>query len=240
MAGTLHDIHRRIGATVRVHLDGGDAYPRMRLPDIDWMIHLGTILLSVLILAPVIIQPWIEPKWLFLDPLTAAELSESCCRSYYGFISLLGVMLWVAAAAICLFAAVLLLAARRTGEVLIFALSAGLLTGWLALDDAFLLHERVLPGLGIPQNAILAAYVLLAIGYLIANYRVLLASDFWLLLAGGGALAFSMLVDVVFHSLDPNMVLLEDSMKFVGICAWAAFHISAMAKILILDRGGRI
>lgn len=213
--------------------------PDLRMPDVDWLVHLVTMLISIAVLAPVVLQPWVEPKWLFLDALTAAELSDSCCRSYYGFISLLGIMIWVASAAVCLFAAALLFFMGKKNSFLVFALSAGLFTGWLALDDGFLLHERVLPGLGVPQNAVLAGYVIIAFGYLAANYRILLASDYWLLLAGGGALAFSMLVDVVFHSLDPNMVLLEDSAKFVGICAWATFHITTMAKILLLDREAR-
>ncbi|HEX9852917.1 MAG TPA: hypothetical protein VGA68_07865 [Woeseiaceae bacterium] len=196
-----------------------------------------------LFLAAVLLQPWVEPKWMFLDPLTAAELSGDCCHVYYGFVSNLGVMLWSATAAVCLLAAAVFAMQRRQGPLVWFALSAGALTGWLALDDAFLLHELVLPSLGVPQNAVLTAYLVLGGTYAIASWRMILASDYLVLVVGAAAMAVSIGVDTVFHSLLPALVSLEDSAKFFGIFCWAAFHISTMAALLaspqvVLQRRG--
>ncbi|MEM7428389.1 MAG: hypothetical protein AAF441_20040 [Pseudomonadota bacterium] len=191
-----------------------------------------TFLAPTLFLAAVLLQPWVEAKWMFLDPLTAAQLSGDCCHTYYGFVSQAGVMLWSATAAVCLFAAAVFALHGRSSSLIGFAASAGLLTGWLALDDTFLVHEVVFPSFGIPQNAVLVAYAVLGILYALASWRMILKSDFLILFAGGGALALSMVVDSVFHSLVPQLVYLEDSAKFFGIFCWAAFHIVAMAEQL--------
>ena len=185
-----------------------------------------TFVLPLGFLVIVLLQPWVEPKWMFLDPLTAAEQSGDCCHTYYGFISHLGVMLWSATAAVCLFTGGLFLFYKHQRGVALFALSAGVLTAWLALDDAFLVHELVMPSFGIPQNAVLASYAALALIYVLVSWRLILSSDYWILLAGGAALALSILVDTVFHSLVPSPVLLEDGSKFFGIFCWASFHIS--------------
>jgi hypothetical protein len=153
---------------------------------------------------------------MFLDPLTAAALSDNCCHSYFGFVSALGVMLWVATASICLFSASLVSASALGTDVFRFSLTAGLLTGWLALDDAFRLHESVMLTFGIPQTAVLAHYCVLAITYLVTSLRTILANDFWLLLIGGGALVVSLAVDIFFHDLSSSLVIVEDSAKFLG------------------------
>lgn len=200
-----------------------------------WLIRIFTAVVPLAFLLVVSFQPWVEPKWMFLDPLTAAELSGDCCHTYYGFVSTLGLMLWALTSAICLFAAVLLLHRGASGAMLRFSISAGVLTGWLGLDDAFLVHETVLPSFGVPQNAVLAFYVSLAVAYVISNWRLLLSFDFWLLMMGGGALAASVLIDTVFHSLNPALVLLEDGAKFFGVCCWASFHVTTLARVLMHD-----
>lgn len=204
-----------------------------RASRIDWLVRLAAFVLPVSFLAVVILQPWVEPKWMFLDPLTAAQLSGDCCHTHYGFVSMLGVMLWVTTAATALFAAIHLLATGFGGAVLRFAVTAGLLNGWLALDDAFLVHETVMPSLGVPQNAVLALYASLAAAYLVSNRKVMMAGDVWLIIMGGAALVASLAVDTLFHSLDPRLVLLEDSAKFFGIFCWATFHVSTLIKITI-------
>lgn len=195
-----------------------------------------------LFLSVVLLQPWAEPKWMFLDPLTAAEMSADCCHVYYGFVSNLGIMLWSATAAVCLLAAAVFAMQRRQPSLIWFAGSAGMLTGWLALDDAFMVHELVLPSLGVPQNAVLASYVALGAFYALASWRIILKADFLILAVGAAAMAVSIAVDTVFHSLLPAMVSLEDSAKFFGIFCWTAFHLSTMAALLaspqvILPRG---
>jgi len=195
--------------------------------NLDSWIRAITFTVPAIFLAIILLQPWAEPKWMFLDTVTAARFSENCCSTSYGFISNLGIMLWSATAAVCLFSAGVF--ARINARALMwFALSAGLLNGWLALDDAFLLHENVLPYFGIPQNLVLATYVALALAYAAASWRIILASDYVILLVAGTAVAMSLLVDTVFSSLAPSLVYIEDSAKFFGIFSWASFHMTTL------------
>ncbi len=188
------------------------------------------LIVPLVFLAIVLLQPWAEPKWMFLDPLASAEHSGDCCHVYFGFVSTAGVMLWSATAAFCLFCGVIYGIWAAKAPITRFALSAGLLTGILALDDAFMVHEVVMPALGVPQNAVLASYVLLTLWYLVGNRRLLLASDPVLLLVALGALGVSVGVDTVLHSLASSIVYLEDSAKFFGIFVWTAFHATTLAR----------
>ncbi len=202
-------------------------YQKNDRQNVDTWIRVITFTVPTIFLAIVLIQPWAEPKWMFLDTVTAARFSDECCSTSYGFVSNLGIMLWSATAAVCLFAAGIF--ERANARALMwFALSAGLLNGWLALDDAFLLHENVLPYFGIPQNLVLASYVVLALAYAAASWRIILASDYMILLVAGAAVALSLLVDTVFSSLVPSLVYIEDSAKFFGIFSWASFHLTTL------------
>lgn len=185
----------------------------------------AVVLMPSLFLIAVSAQPWIDPKWMFLDTVTAAEFSDDCCHVYFGFVSNLGIFLWVATAAICLFAATIILQWDNAKELLKFAVTAGLLSAWLAMDDAFLLHEIVFPKVGIPQFFVLAVYVLLAASYVIASWRVILSSEYWILGLGVGAVAISLGIDQFFHSLEPMIVIIEDSAKFFGLFSWFVFHV---------------
>lgn len=185
------------------------------------------ILFPLVFLSAIFFQPWVEPKWMFLDPLTAAELSGDCCHTYYGFISTTGVMLWTASAAVSLFCAIMLWLFHAPKAAQLFNLLAGLLTAWLALDDAFLVHEVVLPSFGIPQTVVVGGYALLALAYIATCWRIILQHDYVLFLLAGFCLAASLFIDQIFHSLLPGLVYLEDSSKFLGICFWATFHINA-------------
>lgn len=191
-----------------------------------------TVVFPLCLVVAVMMQPWVEPRWLFMDTVTAGQLSGDCCHVYYGFVSNLGIMLWAATAAVCLFAGVLLIVRHAATDQIRFAISAALFTGWLALDDVFLLHEKVLPKLGIEQNWVLIAYLSVGFAYAIINIRQIFKADFVILAIGAGAMLSSVLIDMILHSVAPAVVSIEDGAKFLGICAWAIFHSQAMFSIV--------
>ncbi len=200
----------------------------------EWLVRAAALILPTAFLAFVIFQPWADPKWMFIDPLTAAELSGDCCHVYFGFVSTSGVLLWCATAAICLFSALLIFAKKLGSALLKFSIMAGLLTTLLTLDDAFLLHETVLPSFGISQLGIYALYIIVTLAYLASSWRIVLSNDYWLLVFGGGALFASIVIDSTFlNDLGPLFSLIEESGKFFGIFCWASFHIATLARILI-------
>lgn len=193
------------------------------------LIALLVLGLPGLLLIFTVLQPWIAPEELFVDFLTAAENSDDCCHVYYGAMSTLGIMLWVATAAICLMSALVFWAQERNKQLIGFAFTAGMLSGWLALDDAFLLHETVFPKLGVAENIVLVVYMVLAIAYAVKSWRVIYSGEFWIFLIAGGAIAVSLFVDIVLHNEASIIVVIEDSAKFIGICCWAGFHIVTLA-----------
>ena len=199
------------------------------------LFYVASLGLPSLLLLVVLVQPVYEPKWMFLDSLTAAQLSGDCCHTYYGFMSNVGIMLWVATSAALLLAAAVLFGVSAMGVEFRFALFGGLLSGWLALDDMFLLHELVLPTLGVPQLVVIAIYVALALAYLLLSFRILLRAEYWVLLIGGAGLALSIFVDSFFHSLLPQLVYIEDSAKFVGIFCWFSFHFLTATRVLSIQ-----
>lgn len=176
---------------------------------------------ALVVVVGLMLQPWFDPRLAFMDPIIAGQTAE-CCHLYYGSASNLGALYMAGAASACLLAAAALWptgAGRGTG---LFLLSAGALSAWLCLDDLFLLHEGVLPKLGVPQTAALGLDGLLLAAYLVAFRRRLLTGEAPLL---GLALAFFALsagLDVVLHS--PSVVAVEDGAKLLGLACWAGFH----------------
>ncbi len=145
---------------------------------------------------------------------------------FAGAVSNIGILLWCASTAICLFAALLARrhCARRTP---IFLLAAGTVTLVLLLDDLFLLHDIVLPnGFGISEEAVYTAYAAMIGAFITLFHRDIRASDYPLL---GLALLFfavSLGFDVLQQWVTPpGAFLLEDGSKLMGIVSWAGYLI---------------
>lgn len=187
--------------------------------------------LPALVVAAAVFQPWLDPKWLFLDVVVAAREADECCHIAFGFMSQLGIIMWACVAATGLFTALILWVRGTRDAAFGLALFAGLLHGWMALDDALLLHESVLPGLGLRQTYILIFYIFLGAGYLLSGWRLLLRSDWWLLAIGLAAVAGSLLLDLTVYDRSTAGVVLEDGLKFYGLAVWSAYHIALFSLI---------
>jgi hypothetical protein len=155
---------------------------------------------------------------------------------YIGFLSHVAVMLWAGAAAVCLFAAVALRRLAAGGAQALLA--AGLISALLAVDDAFLLHERVGPRLGVPQPAIMAGYVLLLILFVLRYRQHLRRGSVGLLAAAAVFLALSLALDF-FGDLDDfarsaQFEPFEDTAKLLGLVSWIAYF-SHLALVSLID-----
>lgn len=143
-----------------------------------------------------------------------------------GVLSSLGILLWWTSASVWFFCATLphpdITPRQRR-----FSLHSALLSGYLALDDLFQIHESLAPVyLGIPEGAV---YALL--GLAVASY-LLIYRDQWLnrrgllLLGALGLLAASVVSDGVerwLWRMGHWSYLLEDGLKWMGIVAWVLF-----------------
>lgn len=166
------------------------------------------------------------------EALTRDALAVAEAPLYIGLLSNIGLMIWAAAAAILLFSWALL---RRIapGHVLKpLMLASSLLTVLLLVDDAFMLHEELLPNtLGIPEGLVLGSYAAMGGAYLLFNWRAMLRTYYLPALIAGGLLGASLAIDVVLP-MSSFETFVEDSLKFAGILSWLAYAVTVAGQII--------
>lgn len=158
---------------------------------------------------------------------------------YFGAVSVLGLFVWSAAIAVCLYSAALL---RRLGarpEARFLALS-GALTTVLLVDDGFLLHEHGWY-LGVPSTMVFLAYGLM-VAVLFIRYRDVARAHVPGLLGLavaflGLSVVFDKLHDAGLHEpLGPHAtaisMILEDGFKLLGIVGWLNYYVWASRRHL--------
>ena len=165
------------------------------------------------------------------------DLAQSCDAPLgKGFLSSVGYLLWMAAAAIALFAA----STRQIQGSVVnrqFAFCGGGFSLWLCLDDMFLVHDRYL------GEAFLYVTYAVFTGLLLFRFRGALRRF------GGDAfvlavvlLGASVLTDAL-QGLWPDsyetVQIVEEGFKFLGIAAWLSFwchYVSASSKPVPLEQ----
>lgn len=199
---------------------------------------------QILVLLTVSLQNTIPLERLFRDTIAVAEDYPGCCHVYDGMMSNLGILMWWSTASVSALAFLIL---KQQKQDLRTAGSFGLaavLTGWLTLDDLFMLHESVFPVFGVPQYATYIIYGVLTIGYLLVAWRVIVAKFPVLTLATLGMFGMSAGVDVIadgsFGQLTQFLkentrieLLLDDGFKFLGIGFWLYLHLFAARDALM-------
>lgn len=157
-----------------------------------------------------------------------------------GWLSNLGGALWFGSAAVLLFTASLLAGPERP-PLLVF----GALTLVLGFDDVFLLHEGVLPFLGLPGELLVAAYGI-GLAVWLFYWRDAIARSRWgLLVAAAFCLGLSVGLDLAYEYLglaSRAVLVAEDAIKLTGIMFWAAYGVgfaySAATRALSAARPG--
>ena len=164
----------------------------------------------------------IDPILVLRDPIQACDYP-----TVVGMISNLGVLMWASATSITLFASfsgfVEQIKWRR------FLYFGSFLSGFLCLDDLFLLHDR-----HVGQNFIYITYAIFALFILFRFYKLILQSYPLPFFVSTTLLGLSILSDKFQESLFisySTMQLYEEGFKFVGIACWLFFwfNISAYA-----------
>lgn len=209
----------------------------------DWTTLLSSAAVSgaAALAAAAALQPWVEPRLLFMDVIAAAQAAGYCCKVYWGFLSNLGVVVWCLTAAVGLFSGLTLWATGRASRTAVALGLAGALSLVIALDDLLMLHESVLPGFGMSQTVLLLFYATLGGGYALVQWRTLLPPEGAFLLLAFAFFGLSLGTDVLVHSIDTRVVAVEDGLKFVGIVSWAVFHFRLAGRTFsaLLNRTGR-
>lgn len=140
--------------------------------------------------------------------------------SFLGFLSNIGVWLWVCSASICLFSAGIggFVAEQKQKQLLILI---GALSLVLAVDDFFLLHDRYLP-----QKAVFLFYIVFSIILLIRYFKTIMEIEGFAFLSAGFLLALSIHIDLNQRRIPFDYAIvqtLEEGFKFVGAASWLYF-----------------
>ena len=158
-----------------------------------------------------------------------------------GVLSNLGVLLWWTGATAALLTSFVLRRAHREATLSRYLLIGGLLTGYLALDDLFLIHDSWITPTPLPQPLFLGVLVLGFAWYLV-SYRLVLGSTEWRLVAVAGFLfGASLAVDVVSDlglylqawEATPATTFVEDSLKWLALVAWTTYLVRLSASVLV-------
>ena len=163
--------------------------------------------------------------------LVLKDLAQSCQAPLgQGFLSSVGYLLWMAAAAIALFAA---FNRQIQGSAVYrqFAFCGGGFSLWLCLDDMFLVHDRY-----IGQSFLYITYAVFT-GLLLFRFRgPLLRFGVDTFLVSVVLLGLSVLTDSI-QGLWPDsyqtVQIFEEGFKFLGIAAWLSFwchYVSSASK----------
>lgn len=150
---------------------------------------------------------------------------------FTGFVSNFGLILWSAAAGVALLGTLTFPIQRTDRRAKLFLIACALVSLWLALDDAFQLHEIVAPDMGISQRLVLLIYLVAFVGFA-AVFRDFIWKHRWTFMAAGIFFAISIVVDVAddkgwIH----EQILLEEAAKLLGIASWLGFVVLATVDI---------
>ena len=197
--------------------------------------------LPALCLAAVLLQPFAPFEALSRDPLAYAEQAVDCCKVYFGALSNLGVMLWTFAGASCIVAGGAFLMRRPGGgsdphackHAALYFFAAGFLSIIFAIDDMYLLHEAVGPYFGVPEAYVLGGYAALAMAFVARFFKRIFAFSPLFFSMAVMLLAASFATDLANDLIGLGAPLaVEDSAKFLGISAWAAYFFRSACHAL--------
>jgi hypothetical protein len=170
--------------------------------------------------------------------LTRDTAAVSGGRPWYGLFSLLGLIVWGAAAGACIAAALVCRAAGAPSEGVLFMQSTAAFTALLAVDDALQLHEDVFPrSLGVPEIVVKLILCLVALAWLVRFRAAIVESDLLLLGFAVLFLGASLVADAALEPVGLPIVV-EDFFKYVGLAAYASWCFSAARKMLQSDIHG--
>lgn len=151
-----------------------------------------------------------------------------------GFLSNIGILLWCAAATVCLCAAYV---ARRRGDTRVsrFLFFSGLFTAVLLCDDFFLVHEQLAPSyLGLHEDVVVASYALALLCYAWVFRAEIWRTEFGLLFAAAAFFAVSIGLD----ALNPGgryHLFIEDGAKLLGLANWLAYYLRTSLALALPD-----
>ncbi len=158
-----------------------------------------------------------------LTPFGFSELTRDVTAivnkpPYMGLLSTLGLLVWAGTFSVCFFAS------RDSSHPFYNILRWGaFLSFLLVMDDAFLLHEEILPKqVGIPEILVVGSYGVMGLAFFWNSWKTILKSPYLLLALAFIGLGASATLDQ-FMTFSDRETAIEDGLKFFGILSWYAY-----------------
>tara|TARA_Y100000991_G_scaffold202987_1_gene177302 strand:+ start:21 stop:626 length:606 start_codon:yes stop_codon:yes gene_type:complete len=156
--------------------------------------------------------------------LVVRDLAQTCGYPIgIGMISNIGILLWAAAAAICLFTTCSEGINRESSKLLLLG---GILSSLLCIDDFFLLHDRYI-GPDFMNFTYLAISFFLLVRFQAILKKIGLLNLVISVLFLGLSIFFDGVIQQVFNQSYELTQLLEEGFKFMGIACWLNFWCKA-------------
>jgi hypothetical protein len=153
---------------------------------------------------------------------------------YAGALSQLGLLFWSASTTLCFFIYFCLKKMKNPRqEALNFMLFAGLLNGYMMLDDTYMLHDEVFPDYlrFIPEKAAVLALGVAVLAFLYFNRREILRGEYGLMFLALVLFGLSVALDAIptelyeyLYFLEKVEHLLEDGAKLAAIVTWGVYY----------------
>ena len=161
--------------------------------------------------------------------LVVRDLAQTCGYPIgVGMISNIGILLWGAAASICLFTTFSEGINRESSRLLLLG---GIFSSLLCIDDFFLLHDRY-----IGPDFLNVTYLSISIFLLVRFQRILKNIGLFNLIISilflGLSIFFDGVIQQVFNQSYQLTQLIEEGFKFIGITCWLNFWCKASSYAL--------
>ena len=161
--------------------------------------------------------------------LVVRDLAQTCGYPIgVGMISNIGILLWGAAASICLFTT---FSGKINSDISKLLLLGGAFSGLLCVDDFFLLHDRYI-GPDFLNLTYLAISILILVRFKKILKKIGLFNLVISILFLGLSIFFDGVIQQIFNQSYELTQLIEEGFKFIGIACWLNFWSKASSYAL--------
>ena len=161
--------------------------------------------------------------------LVVRDLAQTCGYPIgVGMISNIGILLWGAAASICLFTT---FSGKINSDISKLLLLGGAFSGLLCVDDFFLLHDRYI-GPDFLNLTYLAISILILVRFKKILKKIGLFNLVISILFLGLSIFFDGVIQQIFNQSYELTQLIEEWFKFLGIVCWLNFWCKASSYAL--------
>ena len=161
--------------------------------------------------------------------LVIRDLAQTCGYPIgVGMISNIGILLWGAAASICLFTT---FSGNINSDTSKLLLLGGSFSGLLCIDDFFLLHDRYI-GPDFLNLSYAAMTILLLVRFQRTLKKIGISNLIISILFLGLSVFFDGVIQQIFNQSYDLTQLIEEGFKFIGIACWLNFWCKASSYAL--------